>query len=78
MCGEKIAPIGGNYSSFEVGMISVSFHVPAGTPAPEIEAMARQTYASLRGLGEEFREEKRVSFLRMLKHVKDDPREPGK
>ena len=69
---EKIYPSQGSYSNFEVGMLSTTVHL---APGEDKEKRARSEYATLAKLAEDFREQKRVSFLRFVKGIKDDAKD---
>ena len=69
---EKIYPSQGSYSNFEVGMLSTTVHL---APGENKEVRARKEYATLTKMAEDFREQKRVSFLRAIKGMKDDAKD---
>ena len=68
---EKFYPVAGSYNSFEVGILSTTVHLK---PGEDRATAVRSAYADLAKLGEEFREQKRVSFLRALKGLREDPK----
>ena len=69
---EKFYPSAKGYNNFEVGMVSTTLHLK---PGQDKLGAAREAYGLLEKLGEEFRERKRVNFLRALKGVLEDPKE---
>jgi hypothetical protein len=69
---EKFYPTSKSYNNFEVGMLSTTVHLKSGQ---DKSAAARAAYDELEKLGEEFRERKRVSFLRGLKGILGDAKE---
>ena len=54
---------------FRFGVLGDLVHL---APGEDKEKRARSEYATLAKLAEDFREQKRVSFLRFVKGIKDD------
>jgi hypothetical protein len=69
---EKFYPSAKGYNNFEVGMVSTTVHLK---PGQDKLSVASAAYDELEKLGEEFRERKRVSFLRGLKGILSDPKD---